>query len=58
MPFGRVKKLHEGLGVGGSIYTGGTERRMVHTGAEVNQPLGIKTVTFTSLLSSLTDRID
>lgn len=44
MVLGRVKKSYKGLEVGGSIYIGGREGRMVYTSGQVNQPLGIDQV--------------
>ena len=44
--------------MGGSIDIGGSGGRMVYTSREVNQSMRIATMTLTSLLSSLTNRID
>lgn len=54
----QVKKLCKDLKGVGSICIGGGKRKPVCTSSEVNQLPGIDTVTLTSLLSPLTNRMN
>lgn len=54
----QVKKLCKHLKGVGSIHIGGGKRKPVCTSSEGNQLPGIDTVTLTSLLSPLTNRIN